>query len=90
MIILGVVDIAIVDSQGRIYLKEKVRKKVGIKANSVVEIIAREGEIIIRPKKSIALASKGIFKLKKRYKNVRDIDKLIKEMSLAEALSELE
>lgn len=89
MIVLGVVDVAVVDSQGRIYLKEKIRRKAGIEANSVVEIIANEGEIIIRPKKSIASESKGIFRLKKRFKSVKNLDKLIKEISLAEALREL-
>lgn len=83
------VDVAIVDRQGRLYLKEKIRKISGIKSNSTVEIIAREGEIVIRPKKSIARESKGAFKLKRKFKKIKNIDQLIDKLSLLEALGEL-
>ncbi len=84
------IDTAIVDSQGRVYLKENIRKKAGIKTNSVVEIIAEPGQIIIRPKKPISEELRGVFKLKKKYRDIRDIDALISSISIEELKSELE
>jgi antitoxin PrlF len=42
-----------VSNKGQITLPAEIRRKLGIGPNSSVEVIAREGEIVIRPVKSI-------------------------------------
>jgi len=84
-----IVEVAVVDSQGRLYLRERVRSVAGIKPNSSVEVIARPGEIIIRPRKSVASEARGVFRLKKEYRDIRDLDELIKKLNLAKLLGEL-
>lgn len=42
-----------VSEKGQITLPSAIRKRLGIKANSQVELVVRDGEVVIRPMKSI-------------------------------------
>jgi len=83
-------DVTVVDSQGRIYLKKSIREKAGIKTNSVVEIIVEQGQIIIRPKKLISEEMRGVFRLRREYKDIKDVDSLISAISIKELRRKLE
>jgi len=82
------VEILRIDSQGRFYLPKNIRKAAGIEGSTVLEVIASEGEIVLRARKeSVAKGSRGIFKVKN---HIGDLDKEIKEKSLQESLGELD
>ncbi len=83
-------DVTVVDSQGRIYLKKSIREKAGIKTNSVVEIIVEQGQIIIRPKKLISEEMRGVFRLRREYKDIKDVNSLISAISIKELRRKLE
>lgn len=83
-------DVTMVDSQGQIYLKKSIREKAGIKTDSVVEIFVEEGQIIIRPKKLISEKMRGVFRLRREYENIKDVDSLISAVSIKELRRKLE
>jgi len=79
-----------IDEQGRIYIYERIRKRANIKPGSLVEIIARPGEIIIRRASSVVKDSMGCFKIKKEFEDaLEDIDYLIRKISAKRVLEEL-
>lgn len=82
--------ITTIDSQGRIYLHERVRRVAGLSAGSMVEVTARPGEVIIRPVRSIARESRGVFRLKPGVSTLlKDVDAVAKKIQLLLTLREL-
>jgi len=80
-------EIVKVDRQGRFYLPKAIREAVGIDDQSVLEVTASKGEIVLRLKKqSIARDSRGIFRIAKHFE---DIDREIREKSKEKSLGEL-
>ena len=49
-----------VSSRGRITIPAQERRRLGIRPNSQVEIIPRDGEIVIRPLKSVLEVAGGL------------------------------
>lgn len=77
-----------IDRHGRFYLRKEIRKAAGIDDETVLEVTASEGKIVLTPRKeSIAKASRGIFKINR---HIDDVDKEIEEKSLKKILGELD
>ena len=81
-------EIVKVDRQGRFYLPKAVRKAAGIEEETVLEVSASKGQIVLRVREeSVAKTGRGIFKIKK---HLEDVDKEIRERSSQKALGELD
>lgn len=79
-------NITAVDEQGRVYLPKGIRKKVEVDSGTLLDVKIEKNKIVLKPRKSVAKAARGIFKLKKP---VKDIDKLLKKYSYEKAVKEL-
>jgi len=77
-----------VDSQGRFYLPKAIRKAAGIEGETVLEITASRGQIILKVREeSVAKAGRGAFKIKG---HIEDVDREIRERALQKVLGELD
>jgi len=77
-----------VDSQGRFYLPKAIRKAAGIEGETVLEIMASRGQIILKVREeSVAKAGRGAFKIKGR---IEDVDRKVRERALQKVLGELD
>ncbi|MFQ6074853.1 MAG: AbrB/MazE/SpoVT family DNA-binding domain-containing protein [Candidatus Bathyarchaeia archaeon] len=75
------------DSQGRFYLPKAIRRAAGIDEETLLEVTASEGQIILRVREAIiAKTGRGIFRIKR---HIEDVDGEIEEGSLQRALGEM-
>jgi len=80
-------EFAKVDGQGRVYLPKAVREAAGIEKETVLEVTAGEGKVILKTRReSVAESSKGIFKLKE---HIEDVDEAIRKWSVQAGVREL-
>lgn len=80
--------VAKIDKTGRVYLPRALRRAAGIASNSVLDVEAREGQVILRKRQtSIAESARGTFRLKVR---LPDVDKAVRELSRADLKKELD
>jgi len=87
---MRVEDTGVIDKEGRIYLKENIRRVSKLNPGTPVMIVAEEGKIMILKKPSVADKYRGCFKVKKEFKELlRDVDEAIKLFSRKEAMGEL-
>jgi len=75
------------DRQGRFYLPKSIRRVAGIDEETVLEVTASEGQIILRAREaSITKTGRGIFRIGR---HIEDVDEEIEEKSLQKALGEM-